>query len=224
MQTESTSTLRSSSISRGDMILRKLRTAMAPRLRWYSTTDYLPVRNFYMRVKTGDLRWILKLEDYEHLPDYSLDLNKAWEKIWNEFIEISNNRDYQIYFQTLRKYIKVLDRYEILKAEIFTLYFRFKKEYADDLEEEGILLNMDTRESYIESLDTAGNRIENLNTKIQILTKELEAKSKTDKTNFEDLVYSVEVYQGFPIDIDKLSIRKFVLMLNKINDNGKRQN
>ena len=224
MQTESTSTLQSSSISRGGMILRKLRTAMAPRLRWYSTTDYLPVRNFYMCVKTGDLRWILKLEDYEHLPDYSLDLNKAWEKIWNEFIEISNDRDYQIYFQTLRKYIKVLNRYEILKAEIFTLYFRFKKEYADDLEEEGILLNMDTRESYVKSLDVAGNRIENLNTKIQILTKELEAKSKTGKTNFEDLVYSVEVYQGFPIDIDKLSIRKFVLMLNKINDNAKRKN
>ena len=83
---------------------------------------------------------------------------------------------------------------------------------------------MDTRESYVKSLDVAGNRIENLNTKIQILTKELEAKSKTDKTNFEDLVYSVEVYQGFPIDIDKLSIHKFVLMLNKINDNAKRKN
>ena len=223
MQTENKSTLPSTSISRGGMILRRLRTAMAPRLRWYTTIDFLPVRNFYMTVKTGDLRWILKDVDYEHLPECSVDLSMAWDTIWNEFIEVSQDRDYQIYFSTLRKYIKALNRYEILKAEIFTLYFRHKKEYADDLEEEGILLNMETREAYIESLNQASNRIESLNTKIQILAKEIEAKSKTEKTNFEDLVYAVEVYQGFPIDIDRISIRKFILMLNKIND-GKRKN
>jgi hypothetical protein len=225
MQTENKRMLLSTSILKVGIILRKLRTATAPRLKFYTSIDFLPIRNFYMVVETGDHRWLLKGVDYEHLPEYEVP-PEIWENIWYQFVEISNDRDYQIYFETLRKYLKVQNRYETLKAELFTLYFRFNQSYADDLAEEGIAIDMTDREKYLESINVGVNRIENLNTKIQLLAKELEARTKAHvKSNFMETVYSVEAFQGFPINIDRVSIKMFITMLNKIKqENGKRKN
>lgn len=206
--------------------LKKLLTANELRWKWYTTIDFLPVRNFYMVVETSDKRWLLKGIDYENLPECKIDLDLAWEKIWAEFITISKDRDYQIYFETIRKLAVMESKYEYLKAEIYTLYYRFNQTYADDLAREGITLCLDSREKYIDSLNVAAQRITSYDTKIALLKKELEARSNIKgKDRFEDLVDAVERYRGQPIDIDTLSIKRFILMLNKIKEeNGKRKN
>jgi hypothetical protein len=189
----------------------------------YASIETLPVRNFYKCVETEDLRWLIKGIDYDHLPVCEVD-PVAWDHIWAEFVELSADRDYQIYFETSRKYYRILNHYETLKAEIFTLYFRYNKEYEEDLKAEGITLNIDSRPRYLESLDVAVHRIESLHTKIKLLEKELESKiKKTVRVEFLDLVNMVEQYRGIPIDIDRMSIKQFVLLINKIND-GKRKN
>jgi hypothetical protein len=191
--------------------------------RLYASIETLPVRNFYKCVETEDLRWLIKGIDYDHLPVCEVD-PVAWDHIWAEFVELSADRDYQIYFETSRKYYRILNHYETLKAEIFTLYFRYNKEYEEDLKAEGITLNIDSRPRYLESLDAAVHRIESLRTKIKLLEKELEGRTKqTVRVEFLDLVNMVEQYRGIPIDIDRMPIKQFVLLINRIND-GKRKN
>jgi hypothetical protein len=209
------------------MTLRRLATAHArPKWKLYNTIDFLPVRNFYMTVETGDKRWLLRGIDYENLPPCTIDLDPTWDKIWSEFIAISGDRDYQIYFETVRRLAVLESKYEYLKAEIYVLYFRAKQEYIDDLLAEGITIDMTDREHYLESLNIAAQRLRSYETKIALLAKELEARNqKKGKSNFEDLVDSVERYRGQAIDIDTMSIKRFALMLNKIKqENVQRKN
>ena len=215
--------LQFSSISKGAIHLRKLHTVPMTPLKLYTTIDFLPIRNFYMIVETGDHRWLIKGIDYENLPNAEID-SLIWEKIWGQYIEISKDRDYQIYFETLRKYSSTNTQYEVLKAEIFSLYFRFNAEYAKDLEAEGIILNMNSRGEYLESLNIATKRLRNKETRIKILEKELESKTKksTVKIEFLDLVNQIEQLRGIPINIDTMSIKQFVLLINKHNEYGKR--
>jgi hypothetical protein len=210
---------------KGSTILQKQPVVAKPRLRWYTTTDYLPVRNFYKVTETGDLRWLLKGIDYEQMPDVTIDLTEVWDQIFNEFVALSKDRDYELYLDNLRKLAKTENKYETLKSELFTLYFRYNKEYADDLEAENITLNLTTREYYLKSLDVAARRLDQYLTKIKLLEKELKAREVKSDVQFEDLVFMVERYQGFPLDIDKVSIKRFVLILNRIKEeNGKRKN
>ena len=217
----------SSALSRGVTTLRRLATARAKRSwKQYNTIDFLPVRNFYMTVQTGDKRWLLRGIDYENMPICTLNLNPTWDKIWQEFITISGDRDYQIYFESVRKLAVLESKYEYLKAELYVLYFRINQEYLDDLEAEGITIDLTDREHYLASLEIAAQRLRSYETRIALLTKELEARNqKHGKNNFEDLVDSVERYRGQPIDIDTLSIKRFALMLNKIKqENVQRKN
>lgn len=216
----------SSILEGGVMTSKKLIAVNNKQWRPYTSTEFLPVRNFYKCVDTGDLRWILRGIDYENLPECTLDLSSTWDKIWEEFIEVSKDRDYQIYFEAVRKRALLEFRYEYLKAEIYTLYFRFNQEYADDLSREGVILNLESREAYVESLKAGTYKLKSFETKIELLRLEIEAKTKgKGPSNFEDLVDSVEQYRGQPIDIDTLSIKRFILMLNKIkSENGKRKN
>jgi hypothetical protein len=207
------------------MILRRRPTATRSLLKWYTTTDYLPVRNFYKITETGDLRWLLKDIDYERMPELTVDLSDVWDQIFNDFIALSKDKDYEFYLENLRKLAKTENKYETLKSELFTLYFRYNKEYADDLEAENITLNLTTREDYLKSLDVAARRLDQYLTKIKLLEKELKAREVKSDVQFEDLVFIVERYQGFPLDIDKISIKRFVLILNRIKEeNGKRKN
>jgi len=215
----------SSGLRRVGTILQRKHTVNPNQLKWYASIEFLPVRNFYKILDTEDLRWLLKGVDYEMLPKIDFSLDEVWTNIWEEFLELSKDRDYKIYFDGLRRLAKTENLYELLKAECFTLYFRYNQQYADDLLKEGITLNINSRSEYLESLDLAITRLNKFKTQITLLDKELKARVPKGKTNFEDLVFFVEVYQGFPINIDTLSIKRFVLMLNKIKEeNGKRKN
>lgn len=213
------------SILKGATTFRKRNIAKLNRWKWYGSIEFLPIRNFYTIVETGDLRYLLKGIDYENLPTINIDLSKVWETIWNQFIEVSNDQDYKLYFTTLKRYSILNNRYEMLRSEVFTLYFRYSKEYSDDLLAEGIEINMESREMYLESLDKAANRIKSQETKIKLLEMELEARTKNAvKSEYLDIVNQVEQSRGIPIDIDKMSIKQFVLLINKLKENGKRAN
>jgi len=203
----------------------KTRGSKEKSLNIYRSIDFLPVRNFYMIVETGDYRWLLKGIDYDNMPAVKQDLTEVWENIWQQFIEVSNDREWAIYYDNVRKLAQLESQYHIQRAMIFYLCFRPKKEYIEALKEQKIKIDFSSAEAYKDSLEAASRKVENLKTKIELLQKEQESKANRGESgDFTDLVYTVERFQGFPVDIDKLSIRRFVRMLNQIKkENGKRK-
>lgn len=66
------------------LILRKKRKATSIRL--YRSIDTLPIWNYDRVIKTGDLRYLMKLVDYDDLP--IVDIHRShWERIQTEVFE-----------------------------------------------------------------------------------------------------------------------------------------
>jgi hypothetical protein len=178
-----------------------------------------------MCAETSDRRWLLKGIDYDDMPVCTVDLEPAWMRIWDQYTELSQDRDYQIYMDTVKRLLKIQNKYELLKAKTLSLFFRVNESYLSDLDDEGILLDFSGENEYIESLNRALGRIEQYDTKIKLLTLEIETKQKSGGgIKWENLVDSVEQHRGQSLNVDVLSIKRFVMMLNKIKEDGKRKN
>ena len=54
-------------------------------LKYYKHIDFLPMFNYVYVNKTGDLRWLLKLENYDELPEINQDLTDELSKLWDEY-------------------------------------------------------------------------------------------------------------------------------------------
>lgn len=175
----------------------------------YKSIDFCPCWNYGMVLETGDIRYILKLEDYEDLP---LDINaeelaKAWQSINNEFGQAHNDNSHVIYTVKYQSFVNL--QWELFKLEML----RDLNKVAPNSKE--------TKEAFKYckvSPSSVHKKIAQVEVKLQLKKKELEEEQEEtgQKVDFFTIIDDISNIKGYPINPHTTTLRQFLTIKNNI--------
>jgi len=182
---------------------------------YFKSIDFLPLLNYINKINTGDLRHLLKLDDYEILPETNTDeLITVWENIERECTEVENSNSAIIQYTTAKSVHKMELEYLML-WNIYNM-ISIAPEHPETikiLEYSKLKL---TRVQIEKKLKILRNRIE---------LKRHDAKSTQNdkKVDFYEIIDQIEDIKGRSIDLKNTTVRQFIAIKKNIKKNGKRQ-
>ena len=185
----------------------------------------MPLARFFDILNTNDYRYLLKLDDYDNLPDIKMDLSEVWIDIYEDYLIKSENAEYK-YQLELRKSIDLLIiQHEQIRYALWVSGLKYDKNILNFLKSKGI--NIDY--TNIKSFERGKSKLKSLEYKIKFKKKELEKKTSDKKTNitFEQIIDDIEKYKGHQIDIEKTTVLQFITYINGLKkhaQNARRKN
>jgi hypothetical protein len=185
---------------------------------YYKSIDYLPIFNFFKIIETDDKRYLIKLDDYELLPDeVDLDvLNKLWIDIQDEYSKAEDNNSAIIQFTTAKGVCKLEIEYLVL-WNIHNLMVAENNgpNTKECLKRAGL---EDKNLKWIEK------RLKALNNKIKLKRETIKEQAPENKKfDFWRIIDEIEDIKGRAIDITKTTVRQYIAIKQNIKRNGKRQ-
>lgn len=176
---------------------------------------------FKMVINSGDLRYLLKIENYDDLPDdvdYA-ELSNAWYKIYNEFSDIAggNRADLgllQVKRLTTMK-LRLATHFELLKAiNIFP-----DQELIDYFNSLGYAIDPD---NFNETYNAAYRKLIHDKHKVSGIERDMDGDDTKDSADMDDLIVSLEKFQGYQFDEQKMTVRKFANIYKKAKHAGRK--
>jgi hypothetical protein len=158
--------------------------------------DTILLRVYLEIARTGDYSLLIVKGKVSHLQCLN-----AWEEIVRRNNECSGSgMEYNLYQDALEKYNYLLSEYLIAKAYLLTMIAEVDDSRIEWLKERGYHIDTSCKSKYIESINTAMRRVENLTTKMQMKVNEIKAMTerKGDKPMlFEDVIAHANTLLGF---------------------------
>src|SRR6056297_3173200 len=172
--------------------------------KYYTTIDFLPLFNFFKILETNDLRYLLKLKDYETLPNIHFELNKEWNDIQSQYEQADNSNNSIITFTQSKSLQKLHNEYLVL----WNL--------------NNLLLIAPEHEKTKEMLNYVGIKSNKVEKKLKVLRNKIEIKNKDfekphKKIDFMKIIDEIEDIKGREIDIYKTTVRKYIAIKQNIH-------
>lgn len=192
----------------------------------YESLDFLPIWNYKQVEKTGDLRYLIKGIDYEHLPNVYLNLVPIWEKIFNEFIEQSNPTAIDEIKLQFINYANDTNKFHFLKLSIQILSNKdfITKESKDKLINQirqlGYRFDESNEDAYFNSLIDLERQLTGLKRMIDFKNQELnnKYKNKPEPMDIEDiLTMFTSVFPGTVFNSKTLTCKQYLSYLKRYN-------
>lgn len=184
---------------------------------YYHSIDYLPIFNFFKIIELEDKRYLIKLEDYELLPD-EVDLNvlnKIWDDIQTEYSEAEDSNSSIIQFTTAKGVHK-------MELEYLTLWNIHNLMIADaDGKNAKAMLKYAGLED--KNLKWIEKRLKALTNKINLKRKIIKDDEPKDKFDFWQILDDINDIKGYKINPFKTTVREYIAIKKNIKRNGKRQ-
>jgi len=192
----------------------------------YKSIDFITLYCYSEAERTGDFRYLLKFDDYEELPDIDTTyLSSVWDelKLGKQEIELKLSRRNKNLF-TDQVYIfdlqKKLTRVHSLVALLGLKDYHKDEHYLKELSKEGYRLN--PKKDYFDELVRIKKQSMNIQTKISLKHEEMMSKLGPVKEGEEVSIYktieSIEDYTKKDIDIHKITMRKWLEKLHRVNE------
>ena len=179
----------------------------------------MPIFNFFKSIETEDLRYLIKLKDYEILPK-RVDLTrlqKVWEQINIQYQEAEDNNSSVIYYVQMKSLHK-------MKLEYLMLYNIYNllavapnsKEAKNALKYAGL---QDKGFKWIEK------RLKTLINKIKLKEADLKGKESEKKVDFFRILDEIEDIKGRTINPFTTTVRQYIAIKKNLKrkKSGKRQ-
>jgi glutaredoxin 2 len=182
------------------------------------TYDNIPLQLFIHIAKTGEVELLNAVEPLE-----------AWEEIISRNCAVNEIHDYKVYLEAMRSQAVISNEYMCIKAHLIKLSLpvfagsKIDMNSVEYLEKKGYKINLDSKEAYIESLRAALKKKENLLTRINMKTKEIERMliqnqgAKNGEKSIEELLASLSFHIGFSIpgDVTLARFNEYTRMLRR---------
>lgn len=184
----------------------------------YKTLDFCPMFNYYKASETKDYRYLLKLKDYEDLPEYNEDLQPYFESLRDDVTEFTvknNNRSNVVFDQVKRRDILISD-YQLIQSLISYLWYNKDDEKIKMLAECGYKIN--TKRDYHQELKRIQKRSQILTGRIKYMSDEIEALTSGKTSDMYTEKENVSNYRGRDVDIHKTSMMEWLTMKNKVQN------
>lgn len=187
-------------------------------IKHFKTLDYLPMFNYYKTEETKDLRYLLKIEDYEELPEVEVDyLNEVWNDLVLEVqdITIKLNRKSEDIFNKASLIDQKTSDYTLIQNLIKFLWHVKEDRHIKTLEELGYKIN--TKRDWHQELIRIQKRSQILLPKIEELKDELKSISNVSgNSNIYSEVEAIESHLNRDIDMHKTVMSKWLSMKFKV--------
>jgi len=178
----------------------------------------LLARRFFDVIETGDLRYILRLKDYDKLPEYDQSLLlDYWDKIMEEYEEDSGNSAYTQHMRKTNYFLMKENRINGLKACYMMMF----------VNPELAIENLKYWDIQIKSKNELLQRIRAEETKLRI--DKIRDKNNSDKQEgknyFETIIHIIRS-SGITINDETVSIKQLnihIKLLNEYNNKLKKQ-
>ncbi len=83
-------------------------------------------------MEMSDYKYLIITDDYEGI-ECKKDLSELWETILHEYSEIEGNGKILEKFDAFKELHQLAATFDIINAMIYSLYYRYNKQYIDDL-------------------------------------------------------------------------------------------
>lgn len=167
--------------------------------------------------KTEDLRYLLKLEDYEILPenDYLEALQKIWSDILQEYSESEDSNTSIIQFSTNKKVLN----FELEYLVLWNLY-NLMCTVPDSQE----VLTLKKEAGYSDkNIKWIEKRLKILNNLIRINRKDIKEKQPENVDfDFYRIIDEIEDIKGRNLDIHKTTVRQYIAIKKNIKEKERR--
>lgn len=168
-------------------------------------------------IETGDVRYLLILDNYDEFPECEIDLLvDVWNKIYKEFSDIAGGNRADLY---LVKVIRLSTMQ--LHLHMHSIILNMVKvlplpEIIEEAKKEGYIIDV---ANFEKTLEKAYTRLMRLKREIDINEKQ-KARDEEEKEDqsLEPLIADLEKFQGYQFDEYKMSVKKFASIYKKYKD------
>jgi len=177
------------------------------KLKPFLNCSTLPIKKFYQVLETNDLRHLL---DCEELPEYNQELLiPVWDAIVKEYQELTDSKAYSM---NLLKMGNDLIKHNRLNGLIACYHLlRYGENCEEQLNYWGVSNNIKLVEQKIRQEQTRLN--------ISIIQEN--SKVKPESKDFEEILIDVENALNRNLDVEKITVKKWVFICKKIAERAK---
>lgn len=191
-----------------------------PENRSYEFTDDITQVSLwqYKRViETGDVRYLLILNDYKQLPEYDVqELTSVWLSIYDEFSEIIGGNRSELHLMRHKQLAMNRHRY-MVESHILSMIQRFPEDELIDLAKDfGYHISLD---NFKPTFEKAYTRLMRLKSKIK--KDEQQMAQRTDRPDIDGLITTLERFQGYQFNEKEMTLQKFANIYKAFTNDGK---
>jgi len=191
-----------------------MNTLQSSKIDFYKSLDFIFVWNYYKAEETGDLRYLLKLDDYECLPEYNTDeLEDVWDDLRTQAnqMAIDKDKESEFRFNKVKLIAEQSNDYEIIQLTIVLLALDKDEKYINQLVKYGY--RIDEKKDYYKELERIKKQSQIRRTKISVLENDLKIlnKSSNSKLTAWDEIEAVGSYLKQDIDVHKMNMSMYLI-------------
>jgi len=179
-------------------------------------TNQVSLWQFKMVINTGELRYLLVLDSYDELPDYDLDeLAVTWHSIYEEFSETVGGNRSELWLSKQKQLVSLKLNYERHGTMLRVVQILPHPEFIEMINEDGYEIDLDDFER---TFQKARSRVMKMKGKITML--ENEQKTEVKKDDLDQLITTLEKFQGYQFNEETMSVKKFANIYKNYKDAG----
>jgi len=205
---------------RGDMYSPNYKPLLE--MQYYKSCDDLPLKIFFKIVETGNLKHLVISNSY----DFTIkkDLPQLWESILIHYAKISGDPDILTKFESFKELYQLIATYDIINAMIYTLYYRYNKQYIDELEMFGYLVTIKNNCIDIKSLENCTQMSRSILNDIEKIKLSLFEEDK--KPDLQNIFYKTMAWliKGYGNLEENITVSKYVALRNHLRQLMRKQN
>lgn len=191
--------------------------------KYYKTCDTLPLKNFFKVMEMSDYKYLIITDDYEGI-ECKKDLSELWETILHEYSEIEGNGKILEKFDAFKELHQLAATFDIINAMIYSLYYRYNKQYIDDLAMFGYKIEIVDNCITEKSLQTCSQMARSILNDIDEVKRTINPDDEPKGT--KNLFYKAIawVIKGYGNLEDNITVAKYVALKNHLNKLIKTEN
>lgn len=186
----------------------------------YSSINFLPVWNFYQVIETQDTRYLLKLKDYEVLPETDYRPDHVWSSICEQYFKECVGTKYFQYRTFRTKILELRNKFLLLSNAIYALSVVKDEQMVELIRGLGYRFDDSSDDAYKNSLISLSQQLKGLKKAIELKEKEYETQftNKEKQGDLYDIVGALEQWKQFKIDVFSLTVKQFINYQEKYSE------
>lgn len=189
-----------------------LKNIFKQKITFFKTCKEMPLINFRDYLNTQDLKYFTK-EHKEHK-----DLNSVVSDFWNEYLNLTDNREVINRFSTILKIEKLVAKYSVCSIVLKCLFeFNSKYQEMETFNELIAILEknnykIDRKKDIYTQLEKIQQRIEGIGTQIELLKSTIKETDIQQAKSIESQLRSVSrvLELGYALEINKMTVLDWI--------------
>lgn len=191
-------------------------------LKYYDSIDRVTLFSFRKTIETGDFRYMLILNNYDTLPEYSdiEALSVSFFSVYTEYTKAIGDSSGDLEFIEMRRLEVKRDQIFILQSLYDFLCVSPEPEIAELITKQGYTFDLTNQVTYEQSLKRLRGEIEKKKAHYDMTMNK--RPDQPEAPNMDSLITEMEKFQGYGFDERSMTLKKFASIVSRYKSYVKR--